>query len=46
MRCAAEFAHLGWENTYKKFDRIYLQGTEPTHPEHIFYDGRFGDVRA
>ncbi|MFB6143454.1 MAG: PHP domain-containing protein [Halorientalis sp.] len=41
-----EFAHLAWENTWKKFDRVYLQGTEPTHPDHIAYGGRFEDVRA
>ncbi|WP_136718129.1 PHP domain-containing protein [Halorientalis salina] len=44
--CKLEFAHLGWENTWKKFDRLYLQGTEPTHPSHIAYDGRFEDVRV
>jgi len=44
-RCKTEFAHLFWENTWKKFDRVYLQGTEPTHPGHIAYDGRFDDVR-
>ena len=45
LKCRAEFAHLGWENTWKKFDRVYLQGTEPTHPGHIAYDGAFDDVR-
>jgi predicted metal-dependent phosphoesterase TrpH len=45
LRCKAEFAHLGLENTWKKFDRVYLQGTEPTHPGHIAYDGRFDDIR-
>jgi len=45
LRCKLEFAHLGWENTWKKFDRIYLQGTEPTHPGHIAYGGAFDDVR-
>ncbi|WP_335999727.1 PHP-associated domain-containing protein [Halorientalis halophila] len=45
LRKTAEFAHLFWENTYKKFDRIYLQGTEPTHPGHIFYRDEFDDVR-
>jgi len=43
-RCLAEFAHLGWENTWKKFDRLLLSGTEPTHPRHVAYDGRFEDV--
>lgn len=45
FRCKLEFAHLGWENTWKKFDRVYLQGTEPTHPGHIAYGGAFDDVR-
>jgi predicted metal-dependent phosphoesterase TrpH len=44
LRCAAEFAHLGWENSYEKVDRIFLSGTEPTHPDHIAYDGRFESV--
>jgi predicted metal-dependent phosphoesterase TrpH len=43
-RRALEFAHLGWENSWKKFDRLFLQGTEPTHPDHLAYDGRFDDV--
>lgn len=45
LRCKAEFAHLLWENTYEKFDRIYLQGTDPTHPGHIAYRDEFDDVR-
>jgi len=44
LRRAAEFAHLGWENTWKKFDRLFLSGTEPTHPDHLAYEGRFDDV--
>ena len=43
-RCLNEFAHLGWENTYEKLDRVLLSGIEPTHPRHIAYDGRFDDV--
>ena len=43
-RCLAEFAHLGWENSYSKFQRIVLAGTEPTHPDHPAYDGRFDDI--
>ncbi|MFB6110644.1 MAG: PHP domain-containing protein [Halodesulfurarchaeum sp.] len=43
-RCLSEFAHLGWENTWKKLDRLLLSGTEPTHPRHVAYDGRFEDV--
>jgi predicted metal-dependent phosphoesterase TrpH len=46
LGCKLEFAHLFWENTWKKFDRLYLQGTEPTHPSHIAYDGRFDDIRV
>ncbi|NGM69581.1 PHP domain-containing protein [Natronolimnobius sp. AArcel1] len=41
---ASELAHLGYENTWKKVDRLFLSGTEPTHPNHIAYDGRFDDV--
>lgn len=44
LRRVAEFAHLGWENTWKKFDRLLLSGMEPTHPAHVAYDGRFDDV--
>jgi predicted metal-dependent phosphoesterase TrpH len=43
-RCAAEASHLLYENTWEKIDRLFLQGTEPTHPRHIAYDGRFDDV--
>jgi len=41
---AFEFAHLGWENSWKKIDRIVLSGREPTHPEQPAYEGRFDDV--
>ncbi|WP_254838393.1 PHP-associated domain-containing protein [Natronomonas marina] len=44
LRCAAEFGHLFYENTWKKIDRLFLSGTEPTHPGHIAYDGAFADV--
>ncbi len=40
----AEFAHIGWENTWRKVDRVLLSGTEPTHPDHVAYEGRFNDV--
>jgi predicted metal-dependent phosphoesterase TrpH len=40
-RCAAEFAHLGWENSWKKFDRVVLSGRESTHPLAPGYGGRF-----
>jgi predicted metal-dependent phosphoesterase TrpH len=46
VRCGLEFAHLGWENSWQKIDRLYLSGTEPTHPTHVAYDGRFDDVRV
>ncbi|MEF8773586.1 MAG: PHP-associated domain-containing protein [Halobacteriales archaeon] len=46
VRGAAEFAHLGWENSWKKVDRVFLSGTAPTHPGHVAYDGRFDDVRV
>jgi predicted metal-dependent phosphoesterase TrpH len=42
--CAVEAAHLLWENSWGKLDRVLLSGTEPTHPRHIAYDGHFDDV--
>lgn len=44
LRRHVEFAHLGYENSWKKLDRIFLSGTEPTHPSNVAYDGRFDDV--
>ena len=44
LRCTAEFAHLFYENSWGKVDRVLLSATEPTHPRHIAYDGRFDDV--
>lgn len=44
LRCLAEFAHLGWENSWEKIDRVLLSGMEATHPDHVAYDGRFDDV--
>ncbi|CAI48500.1 PHP domain protein [Natronomonas pharaonis DSM 2160] len=44
LRCMAEFGHLFYENSWGKIDRLFLSGTEPTHPDHIAYDGRFDDV--
>lgn len=41
---ASELAHLCYENTWEKVDRLFLSGTEPTHPRHIAYGGRFDDV--
>lgn len=46
LRCLAEFAHLGYENTWSKFDRVVRSGMEPTHPGHVAYGGRFDDVRV
>ncbi|MUV57843.1 PHP domain-containing protein [Halogeometricum sp. CBA1124] len=45
LRTALEFAHLGFENSWGKIDRLFLSGMEPTHPGHIAYDGDFDDVR-
>ncbi|MFB6080459.1 MAG: PHP-associated domain-containing protein [Haloferacaceae archaeon] len=44
VRGLLEFSHLGYENTWKKVDRVLLSGMAPTHPDHIAYDGRFDDV--
>jgi predicted metal-dependent phosphoesterase TrpH len=46
LRGLVEFAHLGYENSWKKLDRIFLSGTEPTHPGHVAYGGRFEDSRV
>jgi len=46
LRCLAEFAHLGYENTWEKFDRVVRSGMEPTHPGHVAYGGRFDEVRV
>ena len=43
-RCAFEKGHLAYENTWEKVDRLLLSGMEPTHPDHIAYDGAFDDV--
>jgi predicted metal-dependent phosphoesterase TrpH len=43
LRCRAEFAHLFWENSWEKIDRLVLSGMEPTHPRHPFYEGRFDE---
>jgi predicted metal-dependent phosphoesterase TrpH len=44
LRGLAEFAHLGYENSWGKIDRLFLSGTEPTHPSNIAYGGRFDDL--
>ncbi len=41
---ATELAHLAYENTWQKFDRVVRSGTEPTHPSQPVYDGRFEEV--
>lgn len=46
LRCGLEFSHLGYENSWKKVERILLRGTEPTHPNHVAYDGKFDDVKV
>jgi len=46
LRRGLEFAHLGYENTWEKFDRVMLQGTAPTHPDHVAYGGAFDDVKV
>jgi predicted metal-dependent phosphoesterase TrpH len=43
-RGLAEFAHLGYENSWEKIDRVFLSGDEPTHPDNVAYGGRFDDV--
>lgn len=44
LRGLLEYSHLAYENTWKKIDRLFLSGMEPTHPRHLAYDGRFDDV--
>ena len=46
LRRGLEFAHLGYENSWEKFDRVMLQGTAPTHPDHVAYGGAFDDVKV
>jgi len=46
LQCRAEFAHLGWENSWDKFDRVVLSGQEPTHPAGEGYDDRFAEMNA
>lgn len=44
VRRFAEYGHLFYENSWGKLDRLFLSGTEPTHPRQVAYDGRFDDV--
>jgi predicted metal-dependent phosphoesterase TrpH len=46
LNCKAEFFHLTWENTWKKFERVVLTGMESTNPFHAAYEGRFDDKSA
>ena len=41
-----ELAHLVYENTVQKVDRVVLGGQEPTHPTNPAYGGRFVDAMA
>jgi predicted metal-dependent phosphoesterase TrpH len=43
LRSTAEFCHLGWENSWTKFDRVVRSDREPTHPADPLYEGRFDD---
>lgn len=43
LRRRTEFAHLFWENSVEKVDRLALSGMEATHPRHPAYGGRFDD---
>ena len=44
VRGLMEYAHLAYENTWQKADRIFLSGDEPTRPSNVAYEGRFEDV--
>lgn len=44
LRGLVEFAHLAYENTWVKADRLFLSGAEPTLPSNVVYEGRFDDV--
>ncbi|OYR80807.1 metal-dependent phosphoesterase, partial [Halorubrum sp. E3] len=44
LRGLVEFAHLAYENTWAKLDRMFLSGNEPTLPSNVAYEGRFDDV--
>jgi predicted metal-dependent phosphoesterase TrpH len=46
LQCRAEFAHLGWENSWQKVQRVALDGREPTHPLAEGYDDRFVALSA
>jgi predicted metal-dependent phosphoesterase TrpH len=46
LKCRAEFAHLGWENSWEKFDRVVLTDVEPTNPRAEGYDDRFAAMNV
>ena len=46
LRCLAEFAHLGYENSLPKAVRLFRPQLPGTHPGRPLYDGRFDDVRV
>jgi len=46
LKCRAEFAHLGWENSWDKFERVVLNDLEPTNPNNPRYPDRFADLNA
>lgn len=45
-RRVLEFSHLGWENSWQKFDRTVLGDREATHPENPAYPDRFREIAA
>jgi predicted metal-dependent phosphoesterase TrpH len=45
-KCKVEFFHLTWENTYDKFMRVVVKGTEETNPFYPVYDERFHEMSA
>lgn len=46
LETTTECSHLLWENTWEKFDRLVLSGTEATNPRRGIYGGRFDDIVA
>ncbi|MDZ7730383.1 MAG: PHP-associated domain-containing protein [Natrialbaceae archaeon] len=44
LTSVTEMAHLFYENSWQKADRLFLSGMESTHPRHIAYNGRFEDL--
>lgn len=45
-RRVLEFSHLGWENSWQKFDRTVLGDREPTHPHNPAYPDRFREIAS